>query len=193
MSEKQDPNVTRHSLKTRIAGIRSRVRRGHLITAGVILVVLIAGGVAWAIVGGGPAGTQPTGSPAGAQPGENQPAGKRVEAAPVPTWTPPSRGKHANSAQPAGLPTDLSAKRNGDTVTLQWKDNSTNENGFTVFVSQGRNSFQVVVPAGTTQYQFKAASQDTRTCFSVAPFTWTNPVVARPTKGGWKCTGRDND
>ncbi|MBO0867922.1 MAG: hypothetical protein J2P15_05100 [Micromonosporaceae bacterium] len=187
MSENHDPSGSRHALGSRVAGLRSRVRRSHLITIGAVVVVLVAAGVVWVFFGRG-SGTQPAGAQTAGGQGANQPAGQRSAGpAPVPTFAPPGRGRHGNPAQPAGLPSNLSIQRNGGTVVLQWKDNSTNENGFTVFVAQGRDSFEVVVPAGTTKYQYKAAGQDVRACFNVVPFTWSNPEVARPTRG-WKCT-----
>lgn len=172
-------------MRTRISNVRGRIKRVHLIVAGAVIVVLVAGGVAWAVVDGGPGSN-------GAQPladGTAGPGAPNAGAAPVPTFAPPGSGrgdgKSANNRQPAGMPTELSAKRDGNKVVLQWKDNTTNEDGFIISVTQGRTTFQVGVPAGTTRYDGVTAGKDVRTCFSVAPFSWTAPIAAPSAR---KCT-----
>jgi hypothetical protein len=204
----ENTNPARHSVRSRISRVRSRIshvrsriRRVHVIAAAVVIAVLAAGGAAWAVVGG--SGTPEATGPGGAQPGPSDSAnpGSAQDApaaasVPVPTWSAPlPRGRGGNSGpgedrQPLpGMPTDLHAQRDGDMVVLEWTDNTNNEDGFTIFVAQGRIAFQINVPAGTTRYDRVTAVPDTRTCFAVVPFSWTNPVVSAPTNG-WGCTSR---
>jgi hypothetical protein len=221
MSEKTGPIIPgtfsegapKHSLRTRITGARSRIRRVHLIAGGSVLAVLLVGAATWAAVGGGPSGSgaaaagpdgtaaspnaalTPQGTdPAAAATGEA--TASPAAGFPVPTFSPGSgpgrpggdkRPSSGQNRQAAGMPTDLSATRDGDTLVLQWKDNTNNEDGFAIFVTQGWTTFQINVPAGTTRYAGVTAARNTRTCFAVVPFTWTDPMVAYPT-GGWECT-----
>ncbi|HEX5996234.1 MAG TPA: hypothetical protein VFY84_13920 [Jiangellales bacterium] len=206
MTEKTNPATPRkhsdagrkHALRTRISGVRSRIHRVHVIAAGIFIAVLAVGGAAWAVAGG-------AGSPeaAGTEPAPGDSASPATAGSfPVPTWTasesgPGGRGRgggrqgSGEDQQQPGMPSDLSAERDGDTVVLQWTDNTNNEDGFTIFVAQGWTSFQINVPAGTTRYDV-TAEQDTRTCFAVVPFSWTGPVGSDPT-GEWECTGRERD
>jgi hypothetical protein len=85
------------------------------------------------------------------------------------------------------MPSDLHVERDGETVVLQWTDNTTNEDGFTIFVMQGWTSFQVNVPPGTTRYEVVHAPRDARTCFTVVPFSWTAGTYPA---GEWECTDR---
>lgn len=215
MSEKTGPVIPgtfsegapKHSLRTRM----SRIRRVHLVLAGSVLVVLVAGVATWAAVGNGSTSPDATGpgpalaaptSGAGSTPQGSEPAAvgssevtpsPAAGGVPVPTWTPAAGGRggadgrSGQNRQVAGMPTDLKATRDGDTVVLEWKDNTNNEDGFALFVSQGWTTYQINVPAGTTRYAGITAARNTRTCFAVVPFTWTGPMAAYPT-GGWACT-----
>lgn len=127
---------------------------------------------------------------------------------PVPTWEPAGPGgwgggdprrdrgrdgpdgrSRDRDGRAPGLPSDLSAERDGDSIVLRWTDNTSNEDGFALFVTQGRTSFQIVVPADTTSYEGFTAARGDRVCFAVVPFTWTAPVPSYPIDG-WECTGR---
>ena len=147
-----------------------------------------------------------TPDPEATGPESGPPTGSPEAGFPVPTWEPgpgpggrdgnPWRGNRDDDRRrgdrnepPPGMPSDLQAERDGDTVVLRWTDNTTNEDGFAIFVTQGRTTFQVVVPAGTTSYEGVTAARDTRTCFTVIPFTWTAPVPTYPI-GEWECTDR---
>jgi hypothetical protein len=201
--------VTTHSLRTRFSGKRLRIRRVPVIAAGSVLVVLVAGGVAWAAINGGPGspeandanlggpGSTNSATPGGSTTSANPSAAPSGSSYPVPTWTPGSPGgfdrtgpgRDAGNRPPPGMPTHLSATRNGDKVVLQWTDNTNNEDGFAIFVMQGRMTFLDIVPAGTTRHEVSAAARNASTCFAVVPFTWTNPVSGYPTRG-WACTDR---
>jgi hypothetical protein len=184
MSYQTEP--TKHLSRSRLSSLRSRIRRIHVIIAGSVLAVLVAGGVAWAVVGN--QSNNPSSHP-GSDP--------QACCYPVPTWSAasgrPGRDNpeaRAGNQVLVGMPTHLSAERQGDTVVLQWADNTNNEDGFAVFVTQGQTSLQVVVPGGTTRYEYATGGRDTPTCFTVVPFTWTSPVVDHPTRG-WECTNRN--
>jgi hypothetical protein len=146
---------------------------------------------------GSPGATGP--GPTGTAPGDSgapdpDATGSTDDASfPVPTWTAPESrtdrrgGRRSSDEVPPGMPTNLSAERDGETVVLQWSDNTNNEDGFTLFVTQGWTSYQINVPAGTTRYDGVTARRDSRICFVVVPFSWTNPVATSPA-GEWECT-----
>lgn len=189
---KSSEAVAKHSFRTRVSGVRFRFRRIHLIVAGIVVLLLAAGGVAWAVAASGPSTPGPASGGLEAAAGDVAASATSDAPAPggdghpVPTWAPDARPPSRGQNRVPGMPSDLDADRDGDTVVLRWNDNTNNEDGFAVFVTQGRTRFQIIVPAGTTRYEI--AARDPQTCFAVLPFTWTAPISGYPVES-WECTG----
>jgi len=82
-------------------------------------------------------------------------------------------------------PTNLTATPvSPSTIRLQWMDNSTDEEGFTLY--NGATSRNV--GAGTTTYEWDGLAAGTYMCFKVRSYRWTGVSAYVPADPDWSCT-----